>query len=134
VIDLLAKLASAKAYPDVFVISPFLIVADEMTRSLERRPDLLRMLGPDSKKWLEDCVGTVHTFQGREADTVILLLGALAKAQKGAREWAGGTPIILNVAVSRAKQNLYVVGSRKAWSSVGLASHMSSELLNRTTH
>jgi hypothetical protein len=133
VIDLLTKLASATANPDVFVISPFLIVADEMTRSLERQPDLLKMLGRDSTKWLEDRVGTIHTFQGREADTVILLLGAPAKAQNGAREWAAGTPNILNVAVSRAKQNLYVVGSRRVWSSVGLASHMSSALRNRTT-
>jgi superfamily I DNA and/or RNA helicase len=92
------------------------------------------MLGPDSAKWLEDRVGTIHTFQGREADTVILLLGAPAKAQNGAREWAAGTPNILNVAVSRAKQNLYVVGSRKVWSSVGFVSDMSSELLNRRIH
>ncbi len=91
------------------------------------------MLGHDGTKWLKDRAGTIHTFQGREADTVILLLGAPAKAQNGAREWAAGTPNILNVAVSRAKQNLYVVGSWKVWSSVGLACHMSSELLNRTT-
>ena len=66
-------------------------------------------------------------ISGARADTVILLLGASAESQNGARERVAGTPNILNVAVSRAKQNLYVVGSRKAWSSVGLASHMSNE-------
>jgi hypothetical protein len=130
VIDLLTRLASMTGNPDVFVISPFRIVVHEMARSLGSRPDLLRMLSRDSAQWLKDHVGTIHTFQGREANTVILLLGAPAESQNGAREWATGTPNILNVAVSRAKQNLYVVGSRKAWSSVGLAGHMSNELPN----
>jgi hypothetical protein len=100
------------------------------TLALEEHPDLLRKLGNDRAKWLKDRVGTIHTFQGREADTVILLLGASAGAHTGAREWAAGTPNILNVAVSRAKQNLYVVGSRTAWGSVGLAASMLDELEN----
>lgn len=128
VMDLLSKLASFEQQPDVFVITPFRLVADKMTRLLESRPDLLSRLGSDSTTWLKDRVGTVHTFQGREADTVVLLLGAPAKAQHGAREWAAGTPNILNVAVSRAKHNFYVVGSRDAWSSVGLTNYMSREL------
>ena len=52
------------------------------------------MLSRDSTQWLEDRVGTIHTFQGREADTVILLLGASAESQNGAREWTAGTPNI----------------------------------------
>ena len=128
VIDLLGKLASFERQPDVFVITPFRLVAHNMTRLLESRPDLLSRLGSDSTKWLKDRVGTVHTFQGREADTVVLLLGAPAKAQYGAREWAAGTPNIFNVAVSRAKHNFYVVGSREAWNSVGLTGYMSREL------
>ena len=131
VIDLLTRLVSATETPDIFVISPFRIVMHEMARALENRPDLLRRFSRNGTQWLKDHVGTIHTFQGREADTVILLLGAPAESQNGAREWAAGTPNILNVAVSRAKQNLYVVGSQKAWSSVGLASHMSNELPNR---
>ncbi len=128
VIDLLGKLTSFELQPDVFVITPFRLVAHEITRLLESRPDLMSRLGSDSTKWLKDRVGTVHTFQGREADTVVLLLGAAAKEQRGAREWAAGTPNILNVAVSRAKHNLYVVGSREAWSSVGLTIYLSQEL------
>jgi len=130
VIELLTRLASAAPKPDVFVITPFREVMQEMTLALKEHPDLLRKLGNDRAKWLKDRVGTIHTFQGREADTVILLLGASADAHKGAREWAAGTPNILNVAVSRAKQNLYVVGSRTAWGSVGLAASMLDELKN----
>lgn len=91
-IDLLTRLTSATGNADVFVISPFRIVVHEMARSLENRPDLLRMLSRDGTQWLKDHVGTVHAFQGREAVTVILLLGAPSESQSGAREWAAGTP------------------------------------------
>lgn len=70
------------------------------------------LLRPSSRygaQWLKDSVDTIHTFQGRETDTITLLLGAPAEFQNVARERAAGTPNILNVAVSRARQNLYVV-------------------------
>jgi len=37
----------------------------------------------------------------------------------GARGWAAYTPNVLNVMVSRAKQNFYVIGSHAAWAPVG---------------
>ena len=40
-------------------------------------------------------------------------------AQRGTRQWAGGTPNLLNVAVSRAKKVLYVVGNRDEWKNAG---------------
>ncbi|WP_339151186.1 AAA domain-containing protein (plasmid) [Rhizobium sp. T1470] len=90
-----------------------------MRRKLGREVNLLRSLGVDPDQWPQDRVGTIHTFQGREADTVILLLGAPNSAQHRARQWAASSPNIINVAVSRAKQNLYVVGSKTAWSQAG---------------
>lgn len=76
-------------------------------------------LGVDADKWTVDHVGTIHTVQGREVDTVILLLGAPKSSQRRARQWAASLPNIVNVAVSRAKQNLYVVGSAAAWAGAG---------------
>lgn len=120
VIQMLRELANAGVNnPDIFVISPFKIVEQEMRRRLDRETDLLRSLGVRPDDWRSDRVGTIHTFQGREADTVILLLGAPKSGQHRARQWAASPPNIINVAVSRAKQNLYVVGSRAAWSSAG---------------
>lgn len=105
--------------PDIFVITPFKVVEQEMRRRLEREVELLRFLGVKVNEWPRDRVGTIHTFQGREADTVILLLGAPNASQHRARQWAASPPNIINVAVSRAKQNLYVVGSEQAWGSAG---------------
>ncbi|WP_210242189.1 MULTISPECIES: AAA domain-containing protein [unclassified Mesorhizobium] len=55
-------------------------------------------------------VGTVHTVQGREAEAIFFILGAPNAEQRGARGWAGGRPNLLNVAVTRAKEVVYVIG------------------------
>ena len=117
--------------PDLFVISPFRIVAEETRRRIEREPGLLRAFGVNPREWLRDRVGTIHTFQGREADSVFLVLGAPNAAQNGARTWAASTPNILNVAVSRAKENLYVLGSRASWSGVGHAREVAQALATK---
>jgi hypothetical protein len=114
--------------PDLFIIAPFRIVAQELRRRLAREDRLFARLRVNASEWAAQRVGTIHTVQGREADTVILTLGAPKASQHGARSWAASTPNILNVAVSRAKQRLYVVGSHGAWSGVGHAHELASSL------
>ena len=126
VVALLKQLAATGVTkPDLFIISPFRVVAYELRRRLEQERALFEALGADPRHWTRDRVGTIHTVQGREADAVLLVLGAPNANQHGARRWAAETPNILNVAITRARQNLYVVGSRDAWMPVGYAQELS---------
>ncbi len=132
VIDLLRQLRDQDVcQPDLFIITPFRIVALELRRLLNTQSDLLRDLGLDARTFAKKRVGTVHTVQGREADTVILLLGAPKASQDGARRWAGSPANLLNVAVSRAKHNLYVIGSHDSWATVGSFATLSHHVRKR---
>lgn len=105
--------------PDIYIISPFRIVAQRM-RDLVRTDEVLTGTWADNPwKWVSERIGTVHTFQGKEAEVVILILGAPNADQTGARNWAGGDPNLLNVAATRAKSALYVVGARERWKGHG---------------
>jgi superfamily I DNA and/or RNA helicase len=129
VVRLLERLAAAGVrQPDLYVITPFRIVMQEMRRLLESRQDLFDQFEVEAGDWIQNRVGTIHTFQGKEAEAVITVLCAPMANQQGARRWAASTPNILNVMVSRAKQQVYVVGSRAAWGSVGHARALASAL------
>ena len=109
-----AEGARPDGLPDLYVISPFRSAAHGLRGLLSSRrnwwaPGIQRKA---VDAWLRASVGTVHTFQGKEAEAVILLLGGKAP---GAIRWAAGTPNVLNVAVTRAKRRLYVVGDWDAW-------------------
>jgi superfamily I DNA and/or RNA helicase len=84
---------------DIFLISPFRVVV--------RR--LRQMASRFSVK-----AGTIHTVQGKESEVVILVLGGDPR-RPGAKQWASARPNLLNVAASRAKRRLYVVGNQDAW-------------------
>jgi len=96
--DMLAKDKNA----DIFVISPFRNTAYELRERLR----------PLFKNKLYYRVGTIHTFQGKEAHTVLLVLGGQTK---GAIQWAKKKPNLLNVAVTRAKKKLVVIGNIEKW-------------------
>lgn len=103
------------ALPELFIISPFKSVAADLTSRLRERSR--EWAGDTSEEavntWLKGHVGTVHTFQGKECETVVFVLGG---STSGARNWAASRPNIINVAVTRAKRRLYVVGNRQHWS------------------
>ncbi|MGQ5251317.1 DEAD/DEAH box helicase, partial [Xanthomonas arboricola] len=83
---------------DISVITPFKAVQQNLKRMLPG----------------EMVSGTIHTMQGKEASVVIVVLGGNT-AGSGARNWAVSEPNLLNVAATRAKRRLYVVGDRNDW-------------------
>jgi superfamily I DNA and/or RNA helicase len=93
------------AQQDIRVISPF--------RDVVRGA---RTIGRQRVGWsfAETNFGTVHTVQGKEADVVVVVLGSRPNNDR-ARAWAAERPNLLNVAVSRARRRLYVIGNRQNW-------------------
>lgn len=110
-----------KSMPDLYVVSPFKVVAYKMQKLLKEQSKYLSSnLKPSERlmlnKWINKSIGTVHTFQGKQAQGVILLLGG-NPSRPGAMNWASNYPNILNVALTRAKHKIFVVGNYKLWAS-----------------
>ncbi len=103
-------------FPSLFIITPFSEISKELRRQLKE--ELISKLSLIDKKrirtWVDKSVGTVHTFQGKQAEGVILLLGCDQKSKMAAR-WAANKPNLLNVALTRAKYKFLVVGDGDLW-------------------
>lgn len=116
---LIKEINHSKGLPDIFVISPF----SEISYSLNSF--LFRYLIKEVNKykvidsaimgdWLKSHIGTVHTFQGKQAEGVIVCLG-LDHTTKGAANWASQKPNLLNVAITRAKYRFIAIGDESIW-------------------
>ena len=97
--------------PSLFVISPFTSVIAGVRDKLK---SALSECAEESErnKFLKNNIGTVHTFQGKEADEVVFVLGCDKRAF-GAVRFVNAN--IVNVAASRAKYRLYIIGDYNVW-------------------
>lgn len=105
---------AGKQQPSVFVISPFSEVKNSIASNLSNS-GIAHEIGVDYslfKEWIKKSIGTVHTFQGKEADIVYFVIGT-DSSQSGAVNWSCSKPNLLNVAVTRAKKEFYVIGDRE---------------------
>ncbi|WP_343207341.1 DEAD/DEAH box helicase [Agrobacterium rosae] len=105
--------------PMIYIITPFKEIKYALITAIEQAvwisPDGQRIPRPIKlKTWMEERVGTVHTFQGKEENAVFMVLGTDATRQ-GATKWAASKPNLLNVAVTRARHRIFVVGDYDIW-------------------
>ncbi|MDS0528451.1 AAA domain-containing protein [Clostridium sp. SHJSY1] len=106
----------------IYVISPFTSVVNCIRARLKEEFSLNKEFNKINMKyldeWLENSIGTVHKFQGKEADEVIFVLGCDQNSGMMAANWAGSKANILNVAVTRAKYRIVMVGDAKLWGGI----------------
>lgn len=105
--------------PDIFVITPFSEISYSLNSFLFKYliNEVKKFKKIDSEEmgeWLKSHIGTVHTFQGKQAEGVILCLG-LDETTKGAANWASKKPNLLNVAITRAKYRFIAIGDKEIW-------------------
>lgn len=113
----------------VYIITPFSAMKNELVNqcsNLLKNPNnhswMVRVFGEtvvDKKLQstaISECVGTVHTFQGKEASTVVLCCAASQVRKKmGGISWVNQKPNLINVAVTRAKNHLFILGNAEDW-------------------
>lgn len=97
----------------IYVITPFSNVAYQLSRKLRE----IHFTRYDEQEKPTN-VGTVHTFQGKEAPIVFFVLGA-DEQSSGAARWAVTEANIMNVAATRAKEEFYIIGNRKLYLGLG---------------
>ncbi len=100
----------SQGMPSLFVITPFTTVRDGLKKLIRSQPEYQK--DKRLSNWVDQCIGTVHTFQGKEADEVVFLLGC-DKNSLSAVRWVNTN--IVNVAATRAKYRFYVIGDFTVW-------------------
>ena len=108
-IDKNPKILDKKEKDVVYVITPFSNVAYQLSQKL-REIHFTRY----DEHGKPTNVGTVHTFQGKEAPIVFFVLGA-DQQSSGAARWAVAEANIMNVAATRAKEEFYIIGDKKLY-------------------
>ncbi|MEP0547497.1 MAG: AAA domain-containing protein [Rhodothermales bacterium] len=96
----------------VGVVTPFRAQSDRIKRRIREAP------------WYDSFrervgTGTAHTFQGDERDVIVFSPVVSEGMRDGTRRWAATTEALLNVAVTRARAGLHVVGDAEACRAAG---------------
>lgn len=126
--------------PNLYVITPFKSVVSGFQEYLKQEYAKKYEAGSSKSnavkkeafdEFIKRNVGTVHSFQGKEANEVIFMLGCDSDSS-GAVSWVSAN--IVNVAASRAKYRLYVIGDSRVWKSNAVVAQMRDILIDHWAH
>jgi very-short-patch-repair endonuclease len=96
----------------VGIVTPFRRQSDLIQRSISHQPW-------SSQIYDQLTVGTAHQFQGDQCDLMIFSPVVAKGMRKGTRQWLSSTDQLLNVAVTRARAALHVVGDSNSCEEAG---------------
>jgi len=102
--DVIKKYGNELSYG---IISPF---RKQATIIREKVLSMLKDMTADELKKINLIVGTAHSFQGDEKDVIIFSPVVSDDMPEGTINFVNGNKNLLNVAVTRAKQKLIIVG------------------------
>lgn len=107
------------AKPNLYIITPFTSVVYGLRKAIgtyaNKNKNSALAVSKSLGEWLYDNIGTVHKFQGKEANEVIFVLGC-DESQKDRYAVKGFVNSnIVNVAVTRARYRLYIIGNVNTW-------------------
>lgn len=103
--------------PNLFIITPFREIRDCIREEIKSHFEKseLDYEGKELSAWVENNIGTIHSFQGKEANEVILILGCDLKLKNTRVVEDFVNTNLINVAVTRAKYRLCVIGDIRVW-------------------
>lgn len=107
------------AVPNLYIITPFTSVVRGLRESIatyaNKNKDSALAASTSLDEWLNNNIGTVHKFQGKEANEVIFVLGCDESQKDRYAVKCFVNSNIVNVAATRAKYRFYIVGDLKVW-------------------
>lgn len=109
VIEQLEKLVRDNYLGTIGVVTPFKRQAERITQSLREQH---KKLYDRLVKNHEFIAATAHKFQGDERDVIIFSLVVSDGSQQGTLNFLRGTPNLFNVAITRARACLIVLGNK----------------------
>lgn len=114
VADLVAEvIASAPSGTTVGIVTPFSAHASLIDRLLDSR------ISDEERRRVELRIGTAHRFQGDERDVVVFSPVVSQGMQGKTTAWILRTENLINVALTRARSHLVVVGDKTACRTAG---------------
>ena len=109
VVEQLKELVSSNYIGTIGVVTPFKRQAERITQQLQ---ETQKRLYEELVKKHDFIAATAHKFQGDERDVIIFSPVVSDRAPQGTLNFLGSTPNLFNVAITRARASLIVIGNK----------------------